>query len=170
MGVAGLQFSHATESLRAKTMSLRIEETSSNDKQLRQNKGAALTRTTSPAKRQRVSKQATSMFDKCSNKEHTAIDPNNEQLDTLKLRVGLEHSAYLDYKVSESEIKKVVSAVEETLLNNRNHKRQNSRCSCGGNCLGFIYSQGLLVLPGQHCVYWHQVHNQRTISLMQATH
>ena len=64
------------------------------------------------------------MYDECStDKEHTAIDPNNEQLDTLTLRVGLEHSAYLDYKVSESEIKKVVSAVEETLPKNRNHKK-----------------------------------------------
>ena len=43
MGVDGLQFNHATESLRAKMMSLRIEETTSKDEQLRQNEARCST-------------------------------------------------------------------------------------------------------------------------------
>ena len=45
MCVDGFQFNHAIESLRAKMISLPIEETTSNDEQLWQNEGAALTRT-----------------------------------------------------------------------------------------------------------------------------
>ena len=111
------------------------------------------------------------MYNECSSdEEHTAIDPNNEQLDTLTLQVGLEHSAYLEYKVSESEIKKVVSAVEETLTKNRNHKKAEFQVLVWWKLFGAHLFPRIARVVDQHCVYWHQVQNQRTVSLMQATH
>jgi hypothetical protein len=66
------------------------------------------------------------MYDACSSDEEETVDNlnNGEQLDILAIRVGLEHAAYLDYKVSETEVEKVRSAVAESLPKNSKHRAE----------------------------------------------
>ena len=126
----GSQFNHATESLRAKTMSLQIDERASNGGHSAEQPGDAGARcivgpavSAPPAKRQRVLNETMSIYDACISNEEKAIDnlDNNGQLDILTIRIGREHAAYLDYTVSETEMKKVVSAVKKKLPKSRKH-------------------------------------------------
>ena len=89
-----------------------------------------------------------SMYDACSIDKEETIDnlDNNGQLDILTIWVGREHAAYLDYKFTETEIKKVVSAVEETLPKSRKHTA-DFQVLMWWNCLALIYSQWLPVYP-----------------------
>jgi hypothetical protein len=127
-GIDVVQFNHATESLRAKMMSLRNDHdsTASNGMAIEQQGGGAMTAGAPPAKRQRYTETA-SMYDACSSDEEETKDELNDnhgQLDVLAIRVGVEHAAYLAYKISESEMKKVLSAVAVSLPKNSNHKAE----------------------------------------------
>ena len=137
------QFNYATESLQAKMMNLQNDDdsTQSNGTTIDQQGGGAMTggaacgiartppsalSTAPPAKRQRFTETA-SMYDACSSDEEETIDELNDnhgQLDILAIRVGVEHAAYLAYKISESEMKKVLSAVAVSLPKNSNHKAE----------------------------------------------
>ena len=140
-GVDRAQFNRATESLQAKMMSLRNDDsTASNGTANEQQDGDAMTAgaagcivtppsalsTVPPAKRQRFTETA-SMYDACSSDEEEAKDEMNDnhgQLDILAIRVGVEHAAYLAYKISESEMKTVLSAVAVSLPKNSKHKAE----------------------------------------------
>ena len=127
-GVDAQQFNNATESLRAKMMSLKIDNAEEFD-------GAATDRIiplTAPpaAKRQRLLNETISMYDACSSDEDEVCDDTDlnmgggGQLANLSVRVHLEHTAFLDYKVPKTEIKAVASAVAETLPKNRKDKAE----------------------------------------------
>jgi hAT family C-terminal dimerisation region len=136
MGIDAPQFKNATESLREKMMSLKFDDdTKSNGNQFGEQDGAGIgctiARTAPPtAKRQRISSETISMYDACSSDEDgvhddTAQSPGGGgQLANLSVRVNLEHAAFLDYKVPETEIKAVVSAVKDTSPKNSRHKAE----------------------------------------------
>ncbi len=94
MTVDGSQFNHATESLRAKMLSLQINERTSNGGQSAEqpeDAGACCivvpALSALPAKRQRVLNETMSMHDACSSDKEETIDnsDNNGQLDILTI-------------------------------------------------------------------------------------
>ncbi len=78
------------------------------------------------------------------------------------------HAAYLDYKFSETEMKKVVSAVEETLPKSRKHTA-DFQVLMWWKLFGTYLFPMIARVPCPYCVHWRRVQNQRTTSLMQAT-
>ena len=110
MGIDAPQFKNATESLREKMMSLKIDDdTKSNGNLFGEQEGTGIgctiTRTAPPtAKCQRISSETISMYDACSSDEDEVHDDTAKttggggQLANLSVLVNLEHAAFLDYE------------------------------------------------------------------------